>query len=269
MIFRNFLSLIKQFVKKRSLILDLAYNDFRSKYLGSYFGALWAFIQPTAMVLIFWFIFEMGFKSQPVNDIPYIIYFIASIIPWFFFSESLSSATNSVTENSHLVKRIVFNVEVLPMVKIISSLIVHCFFIVFVIVILFLYGIPFSIVNLQLLYFLLATILLVQALSWITATLNVFIKDTAQAVSMLLQFGFWLTPIFWSLNMMPEKFHLYIKLLPMYYIVEGYRSSLLYHTWFWESEPYLTVYFWSFTGILLLVGGYFFKKTSVHFADVI
>lgn len=96
---------MKDQYRNKKLILDLSFKDFRSKYVGSYFGAIWAFVQPTIMILIYWFIFQVGFRSAPVNDIPYILYFVSSIIPWFFFSESWASSTNSVTENSYLVQK--------------------------------------------------------------------------------------------------------------------------------------------------------------------
>jgi ABC-type polysaccharide/polyol phosphate export permease len=219
--------------------------------------------------LIFWFIFEVGFKSQPVKNIPYILYFTSSIIPWFFFSESLASATNSIMEYSYLVKKIVFRISVLPFIKITSALFIHLFFVLIVFIIFFFYGYKPTIYNIQIIYFIIANMLLVLGISWFTSSLVVFFRDTGQIVSMVLQFGFWLTPIFWSINMMPEKYHTMIKILPMYYIVEGYRNSLLYNKWFWSSDIYLTLNFWSITIFFLLFGIYFFKKVSTHFADVL
>lgn len=255
--------------RNRKLLLSMSMRDFKSKYVGSYLGILWAFIQPSAMILIYWFIFQVGFKSAPVNDIPYILYFICSIIPWFYFSEALSSATNSVIDNPHLVKKVLFPVSILPGIRAISSLFIHIFFIVIAFLILFLYGIPVQWQLLQLPYYTVACFILVLAMSWITSSIAVFFRDTSQIIAMVLQFGFWLTPIFWNIKMMPDKYHVFIKFLPMYYIVEGYRNSLINGTWFWENDLYLTTVFWTFGVITLVVGAILKKKLAQHYPDVL
>ena len=84
--------------------MELTASDFKSRYLGSYLGLLWAFIQPVATILIFWFVFEVGFKAAPIGNFPFILWLIAGIIPWFFISDCLASSTVSVVENSYLVK---------------------------------------------------------------------------------------------------------------------------------------------------------------------
>jgi len=126
---KKILILPVELINNRKLIFSLAKNDFKTKYAGSYLGIIWAFIQPIITVLIYWFVFQVGFKSAPMKDFPFVLWLIAGIIPWFFFQESLMNATNSLLEYSYLVKKVVFKVSVLPLVKIISALFVHIFFI--------------------------------------------------------------------------------------------------------------------------------------------
>ncbi|MED0681026.1 ABC transporter permease [Aneurinibacillus thermoaerophilus] len=254
--------------KSRKLILELAKKDMQMKYLGNYLGIFWAFVHPTIMILIFWFVFQVGFKSMPVDNFPFVLWLMAGIVPWFFFSDSLSSATNAITDNSFLVKKVVFRVGMLPIVKITSSLFIHLFFIVSLFLMFYFYDYDFSIYNIQVLYYLIATIAFVFSLSLITSSLIVFLKDIGQIVSMVLQFLFWLTPIFWSFEIVPTKYQLLLKLNPLYYIVEGYRYAFIYHEWFWQHK-YLTVYFWSFTIITFIVGAILFKRLRPHFADVL
>lgn len=78
------LSFFKDIYLNRRLILQLSVKDLKDKYLGSYLGFLWAVIQPTISILIFWFIFQVGFKSMPVDNYPFILWLVAGIIPWFF-----------------------------------------------------------------------------------------------------------------------------------------------------------------------------------------
>ena len=250
------------------LLYSLTKNDFRQKYLGSYLGIAWAFIQPLITVLIFWFVFQVGFKSQPVNDVPFILWLIAGMFPWFFFADAVSNATNAVMENSYLVKKIVFKVAFLPLIKIFSALIVHLFFILFMYALFMVYGYSFDIYWLQAFYYLGAMVVLILGLSYITSAVVIFFKDVGQIVAMFLQFGFWMTPIFWNIGMIPDRFHWLLKLNPLMYIIEGYRDSLINHVWFWE-KPMMGLYFWVVALGLLALGFSTFRKLKPHFADVL
>lgn len=263
-IYRFFLDIIKT----RNLLWELTKKDLKQKYLGSYLGILWAFIQPVITVLIFWFVFQVGFKSMPVNNFPFILWLICGMFPWFFFSDTLNNATDSIVSNSYLVKKIVFRVSLLPIIQIISALIVHCFFIFILFLMFFLYGYMPSVYNLQVFYYLFALICFSFGLSLITSTLIIFLKDIGQIVGMFLQFGFWATPIFWSLNMIPGQYQWMLKCNPMYYIIKGYRDSFIYHEWFWNLG-YTTIGFWSVTLFVMALGIFLFKKLRPHFADVL
>lgn len=259
---------VNYMLKHKKMIFDLTLNDFKNKYLGSFLGILWAFIQPSITILIFWFVFQIGFKTMPIDNLPFVVWLMTGIIPWFFFSESLGNATHAITSNGFLVKKVVFKVSLLPVIKIFSSLIVHCFFLVMLLIMLAIYGFKPNLNFVQIGYYLVATLMLSYSISLITSTLNVFFKDTAEIVGMCIQFGFWLTPIFWSFDMVPEKYSLIFKLNPFFYIVEGYRNALLYNKWFWE-DIYLTCYFWSCIIFLLTIGVLLYKKLRPHFADVL
>ena len=265
---KKFYTLIRDLIINRKLLWQMTKRDFRQRYLGSYLGILWAFIQPTITVFIFWFVFQVGFKAVPVNNFPFILWLICGMFPWFFLSESIQSATYSVTESAFLVKKIVFRVELLPIVKIMSAFVVHIFFIAVLFAMFAIYGYPPTIYNLQIIYYLFAMICLALGLSWLTSSLTVFLRDIGQFVSMILQFGFWGTPIFWNLQMIPQQFHFILKLNPAYYLVEGYRQSFIYHEWFWQHW-HLTAYFWILTAAIMLLGAWCFKKLRPHFADVL
>ena len=265
---RALLGLIRNIIGNRKLLWQMTKRDFRQRYLGSYLGILWAFIQPTVTVLIFWFVFQVGFKAMPVNDFPFILWLVCGMFPWFFLSDSIQSATNSVIESAFLVKKIVFRVELLPIVKIMSAFVVHIFFVAVLFAMFAVYGYGVSIYNLQIIYYFFAMTCLVLGLSWLTSSLTVFLRDVGQFVGMILQFGFWGTPIFWNLNMVPEQFQSILKLNPAYYLVEGYRNSFIYNEWFWQHQ-YQTIYCWAVTGVVMLVGAWCFKKLRPHFADVL
>jgi len=265
---KYFIHFLLSILRHRQLLTDLIKNDFKSRYLQNYLGVLWAFIQPTVTILIFWFVFQVGFKSAPVQNTPFILWLIAGIIPWFFFSEALLSATNAVLDNTFLVKKIVFRVSLLPIVKIVSALIIHLFFLLFIFGMFIFYGYSPNIYWIQIGYYLISTIILVLGLSWITSSVIVFFRDLGQLVNMIIQFGFWLTPIFWMISMVPAQYQWIFKLNPIYYITQGYRDSLIDHIWFWEKSKE-TLCFWIITTVLFFLGALIFRKLRPHFADIL
>lgn len=266
--YRKVCFFIKDICQGRRMIIELARNDLKNRFLGSYLGIVWAFVQPVVTILIFWFVFQVGFKSAPVEDFPFILWLICGMIPWNFFSESVMGSANSIIDNSYLVKKVVFKVNVLPIVRIISSLFIHVFFIAIIFIMFLIYGYKPSIYNLQVIYYLCASIVLIIGISWITSSLVIFLRDLGQIINIVLQFGFWLTPIFWSFKIMPEKYHFVFKLNPMYYIIEGYRDSFINHVWFWHHYN-LTINFWMITCAILITGIVLFKKLRPHFADML
>ena len=267
-IFKSLLGLIRDIIVNRNLLWQMTRRDFKQRYVSSYLGILWAFNQPTVTVFIFWFVFQIGFKSMPVNNFPFILWLVCGMFPWFFLSESIQSATYSIIESSFLVKKIVFRVELLPIVKIMSALVVHIFFIIVLFLMFAAYGYSISIYNLQIIYYLFAMICLSLGISWLTSSLTVFLRDVGQFIAMILQFGFWGTPIFWNLSMIPAQFQFFLRLNPAYYLVEGYRQSFIYKEWFWE-HLHLTIYFWLLTATVMIIGAWCFKKLRPHFADVL
>ena len=98
--FKSVFSFIMDIVQNRQLLLELTKKDLKQRYLGSYLGVLWAFIQPMITVLIFWFVFQVGFKSMPVDNFPFVLWLVCGMFPWFFFSDAWLSATESISQNT-------------------------------------------------------------------------------------------------------------------------------------------------------------------------
>ncbi len=267
-LFPKVYSLLAEVWHSRTLMMRLAKNDFKTRYAGSYLGIIWAFIQPIVTVVVYWFVFQVGFRSGGVSEYPYVLWLISGLIPWFFFSESWNSATGSMLEYSYLVKKVVFKISILPIVKIISALFVHLFFICFLIFMFCLYGYWPDIYVIQVFYYSFCMIMLVLGLSYLTCSIVIFFRDLGQIINIILQVGVWMTPIMWNVTMLGNDIRWIMKLNPMYYVVYGYRGALMDKVWFFEDLP-LTVYFWSFTLIMFGVGTLIFKKLKIHFADVL
>ena len=179
--------------------------------------------------------------------------------------------TGCLQEYSYLVKKVVFQVEILPIIKLISCMLVHAFFAGIMLTVFLCYGRFPMATWIQILYYSFAAAMLALAFGYQTSAINVFFKDMAQIVSICLQFGMWLTPIMYQETMFADKapwFVTILKLNPFYYVVAGYRDSMLTGNWFWE-RPKLGIYFWVVTLVIGLLGLRVFKRLRPHFSDVL
>lgn len=259
---------IRDIINRRQLILTLAASDFKKRFIGSYLGVFWIFMQPIVSIVIYYFVFQIGFKSNPVENMPYVLWLMPGIIPWFFFNDTLQSGVSTLSSYKHLVKKMVFRIDILPLIKVVSSLFIHFIFIFILMLVFLIFGKSPSIWWLQTIYYLVCNIMLVTGLVYLTSAINVFVKDTNQIVNIFLQFGFWIAPIMWDISRMPEKIHWILRLNPFTYIVDGFRDCFVYHVGFW-TKPYMALYFWLFTLVIFMSGVKLFKKMEPHFADVL
>ena len=259
--------------QNRRLIWKLAKNDFKKRYAGSYMGMAWAMVQPVVTVLMYWIVFDKVFntRSQLVAsgiEVPYVLFLTAGLVPWFYFSEALTQGTMALLEYSYLVKKVVFKISILPIVKVIGAMFIHSFFVLVLLVISICYGYYPSVYTLQIFYYTFCCFMLVLGISYMTCAIVVFFRDLAQIISIVLQIGMWATPILWDISMLPDTAKTIFKINPMVYIVNGYRSSMYEQVWFFEHF-YSSTCFWIITATLFIIGSLIFKKCKVHFADVL
>ena len=193
---------------------------------------------------------------------------MAGLVPWFFFAEALGSGTNALMEYSYLVKKVVFKIDILPIVKVTSAIFIHLFFVAFIVLFQCFYGYYPDLYTLQLIYYIFCMYAFILGISYFTSAAVIFFRDLNQIIAIILQVGIWATPIMWNIKDLMPRLDNVMKLNPVYYVVSGFRDSLLVKTWFWE-RPVWTAVFWT-TIILLYVFGYkIFQKLKVHFADVL
>ena len=271
------LTIPKEIIENRKLVWNLAKNDFKQKFAGSYLGIVWAFVNPIVTVLVYWFVFSKALNAGTAStkegiEVPYVLWLIAGLVPWFYFSEVLGTGTNALIEYNYLVKKVVFKISTLPVVKAISSLFVHMFFIVFSLVLYCCYSYYPTLYTLQIIYYSFAMFMLVLGMIYATSAMNVFFRDLGQIINVFLQIGMWMTPIMWNIdamaNRIPKIIMTILKLNPMFYVVNGYRDALITGVWFWE-HPRLTLYYWIITMVFLVFGTTIFRKLQNHFADVL
>ncbi len=263
----------KELWQSRKLIWKLAKNDFKKRYAGSYLGFVWAMVQPVVTVLMYWIVFDKVFdtRSQLVAggiEVPYVLYLTAGLVPWFYFQETLVNGTMALLEYNYLVKKVVFNISILPIIKLIAATVIHVFFMVVLVAVSVGYGYYPGIHTLQLIYYSLCLFLLVLAMSYLSCAIVVFFRDLAQIINIALQIGMWATPILWDISVVPDGLKPFFKLNPLVYIVEGFRNAVYGDLWFFDHF-YSSTYFWIVTVMMFCIGSLVFKRLRPHFADVL
>lgn len=258
-------------IKNQAMIFDLAKSDFKKRFVGSYFGIVWMFVQPLATVLVYTLIFQVGFKATPpIEGIPYVLWLIPGIVPWFYFQDSLTQGTGVFYEYNFLVKKVVFNVSMLPVVKVLSVFFSHICFVIITFIVFIIARVPIMASALWIIYFSFAESILALGIIYFTSSVNVFFKDMSQIVTILMQFGIWMAPIMYDESLFANRAPIVCKLLklnPIYYIVKGYRYALIGDTM--DGILKLTIYFWIVTIIIFIIGTKVFNNLKNHFSDVL
>jgi len=250
------------------MIWAMSVREVQSRYIGTMGGMLWAVVNPLMMILVYWFVFSKGFKVQPPGGIPFIVVFLCGFIPWSMFAEALTTSAGSIRSNAHLITKTVFPTEILPVVNITASLITHSIMLTIFIIVMIFNKISFSFYNWQFIYYLSGLLIFSLGLGWFLSAINVFFKDVGQALGVVINIWFWLTPIVWLPEMIPHKYQYFLKLNPMFYIVDGYKSSFIYHSPIWH-DPMEGIYFWGVALSVFIIGAVTFKKLKSEFAEVL
>ena len=266
----KFTTLPVELYQNRHLIWKLAKNDFKKRYAGSYMGAVWAMVQPVVTVGMYYIVFDkiMGNTGRGTEDVPFVLFLTAGLVPWFYFSEALNHGTNAMLEYNYLVKKVVFKISILPIIKIIAATFIHMFFVVVMLVVAAFYGYYPTIYTIQILYYSFCLFIFVLALCYTTCSIVIFFRDLSQIISIVLQIGMWATPILWNIESLHVDWLGFLKLNPLGYIVEGYRDAVYGKAWFFQ-DFFSTMYFWIVTVVLFGIGAAVFKRLKVHFADVL
>ena len=252
---------------KLTIFIELLKQDIKEKNLGSLLGAFWNFFVPFATLVVIWLVFQYGFHRKNIDGFPYGVWYISGMIPWLYFAETFVQVTFSIKNKAYLIKKTKFEPIYLLLIKLVSNLIIYFVLIIFLLFLYKFYDFDFNIYNLQIIYYFFSLVVFIFAISLITSSIILFIKDIGEIVLLIVRFGMWLTPIFWSVKVVPQKYRFIFDFNPIYYIIEGFRDSLLYKVWFFNKTS--TLIFWFITLSLLFIGGVIFKRLSKHFGDIV
>ena len=259
----------RNLVERRSLLLQLVRRDFEQRFVGSVMGWVWGLIHPLVLLLSWTFVFSYCLKVKlPPSELTrnYTLYLFAGMLPWLLFSETVQRSSMSLIEQSNLITKTVFPAEIVPVSVFLSAVINHAMALGLMIAVVAVILNQFSAALVLLPLYIALTGLFAIGLGWIVASLQVYLRDTAQLLTVVLTFWFWLTPIFIIEDQFPAKLRFLIAGNPVAYIVRAYREILL--TRHFPAFEDLGVIAGAAVGMFCL-GGLFFRHMKRGFADVL
>ena len=256
--------LIRPFTSYKYLLYQLTLREIKARYKQSFVGYAWVILNPLAQLLVYSFVFSVIFRF-PTNDVPYIVFLYAALLPWTLFQSSLISATQSLVDNSVLLKKVAFPREVIPYASVFAKIVDFLFScLIFLGLTLFL-QVPLSSQALFVVPLLMCQLILTTGIALIFSALNLFYRDIQYLTNLLLMLWMYMTPVVYPLSLVPHQYAWLYKLNPMVGIVEGYRSSLFGYPFEWN------IIIWSFVVSLIIffIGFMLFKRSEQHFADIV
>jgi ABC-type polysaccharide/polyol phosphate export permease len=217
-------------VRYRGLIQTLVARDLKARYRGSVLGFFWSFINPLLYLLIYSFVFTIVLPGvHPPEIEPYALFMFCGILPWTWFSSSLSEASGVLISGGNLIKKVLFPAEVLPIVTVLANMVHFLFGLPILAAFLVYYRRPLD--PIELLWFpviVLVQLLLTLGLALLLSALTVHFRDIKDLLGNLLMFWFFATPIIYPMQMAPGRFRTFLNMNPMTHIVISYQEVLFY-----------------------------------------
>lgn len=256
--------------KHRALIANLVRREIAGRYRGSFMGFLWSFFNPVLMLLVYTFVFSVVFKARWAggsdSKTEFALVLFAGLMLFNLFSECVTRAPGLIVGSVNYVKKVIFPLEVLPLVVmgaalfhfVISLLVWLAFYMVF-------FGAPQPTLLLLPLV-VLPFLLMILGLSWLLASLGVYLRDVSQVVGVLVMVMMFMSPLFYPVEALPEDFQQWMQLSPLTFAVEQARNVM-----YW-GKPIAWQAWWPQMGWAILVawlGFAWFQKTRKGFADVL
>jgi ABC-type polysaccharide/polyol phosphate export permease len=254
---------LRNLVERRSLLFQLVRRDFEQRFVGSAMGWIWGLIQPLVLLLSWTFAFQFCLKI-PIQNYPFFLF--AGMLPWLLFSETVQRSASSLIDQASLITKTVFPAEIMPVSVFLSSLVSHMLALALMVAAAGIWLNHISIFLVLLPAYLFVIGLLAIGIGWIVASLHVFLRDTAQVLSVILTFWFWITPIFISEQQFPARARFLFIANPLYYLVRSYRTVLLTSK---MPDPHDLLIAAAWGVGVFVIGGLFFRQMKRGFADVL
>jgi len=260
---------LRNLVQGRTLLFQLVRRDFQQRFVGSAAGWVWGLIHPLVLLASWTFVFQFCLKQTPPPDEVtnnYTILLFTGLLPWLLFHDTVSRCSTCLLDHANLITKTVFPSEILPVSIFLSCLMSHMLALILAIVVIGVWVGHFSLMVLLLPFYMAMLGLFAIGIGWFVASLQVYLRDTSQMLTVALTLWFWVTPIMISEKVIPERFRFLMQLNPLAYVVRAYRERLLsFQAPSIQEFAVLTAYALT----VFVLGGLFFRHLKRGFADVL
>ncbi len=260
---------IKTVIKNRRLIFQLGKNDFRNRFANTSLGSIWGFLQPFIFMIMYVIVFQFIFKQSGPEGAPYVVWFMPGMAIWMCISDGILGASSSIRTYSYLVKKVVFPIDVIPIISIFSNSFVAMFLFFIATTVCIIFGfIPNFLI---LIYIIISTYVFLISITRFTSAIATLVPDFSNLLSIIMQLCFWFTPIVWDLSMISGYSMILniVKCMPFTYLITGFRGCFMGENIVLENKGVFTIIFWVITIIMFVWGDYVFKKSKKDFPDVL
>lgn len=255
------MKIFKNLYRYRELLKTSVQKDVRGKYKNSFLGVLWSFLNPLLQIAVYAFVFGTILNVSEDN---YALFICCGLIPWSFFSTSISRSSFTMIENANILKKVYFPREILPISVVTSEMVNFVISSLIIIAFAFISGLGFHVTWLFYPILLFILYLFLIGVSFLVSSITVYFRDLQHFIGVVLQLLFYATPIAYASGRVPEQFSWVIQLNPVAYIIEGFRDIFIYHT----VPNMKSLFFLGGISFLLCMVGYFvFNKLQKGFAE--
>jgi len=256
---------LKELFSYRELLYTLTAREIQIRYKQSVLGIAWAVLQPLTLMLMFTLIFSVLLEVDS-DDIPYPIFSYSALLPWTFFSNSLTRAIPSLEANAPLIKKIYFPREFFPLSSVGGAFMDFLIGAFILLGMIFYYDVSFTANMLYVVPILLIQIMFTLGVCFFASAINVYYRDVKHALPLLVQLWMYATPIIYPMSLVPDRLKTFYLLNPMVGIIDGYRNVILEGV---SPDLFYSGIAAAGAIILLVLGYFYFKRIEMSFADVI
>lgn len=265
-------TVIKEQIDHFYLVRRLSMYELKSKNKNNYLGMAWEVINPVIQILIYWFVFgsirqRADVEVVPGMESPFILWLLGGFVLWTFFYQSTVQGSKSIYTRLRMLSRMNFPMSVIPNIVIFSQFYTHLFLLGVAFILFQISGYFVTVYFLQIIYFMFASFCLIFAISLITSTLSTIIRDVHMFLNATLRMLLYLSPILWQMTILDDPLPTIMKLNPLYYLIEGYRSAFFGTGWYFVEHWQYSLYFWGVVIVLFLFGAKIHMKFRRHFID--
>ena len=264
------IEIVKEHIAYRQQILKLAVSNLKKTYRGTALGWSWAIVKPMVTIFVYWFAFTIGLRAgHDVNGVPFFLWLVAGIIPWFYMSEMITGGTMAIRKYSYLVTKMKFPISTIPTFISISKILVHFLLMAITIALFIGGGFPPDIYLLQLPFYMLMMFIFFTLWALFASLISCISKDFSNLVRSVTTAIFWLSGIIWNPNTLDIQWLKDILMFnPVTYIVTGYRNVFIDKVWFFE-EPKKLICFCIMLVIMFILAMWAYKKLKKEISDVL